>query len=285
MFLGGVLELEPSISYSTDTQWLDEDNLNIGRQTRDAYHAQVRASTVLERVFEFNWREYTALKHKIRPSITYDFRGHRDEDLFRPWFEAIDAEDDVNRITFSIENILDSRKDDMEGKIHYAQWGTFTLSQPYNLTEARRDDDPDRDREPFEPLIAEINAFPFSWLDVDAEARWDHYRTDIVYADISAGLSLERSAGRRDRFALEYQYEQDEYQYLGYRVHLNLPGGFSLGTALRKELERGHTLDSAYWLDYQAQCWGLRLSAGSLDGIESFSLTVNFLGLGGVGDL
>lgn len=284
LFLGRYLEVEPSLAYTSDTQWVDEDNLGIGRQTRDAYHAQVRFSTVFERVFDFSWREYTALKHKIRPSITYDFRSHRDEDAFRPWFETIDVDEDINRVTFSLENILDSRKDDEEGKIHYNQWGTFTLSQPYNITEARRDFDPEREKEPFEPLILELNAFPFSWLDVDAETRWDHYRTDITYADISAGLTLDRSAGRKDRFSVEYQYEQDETQFLGYRVDLNLVEGFSIGTALRKELENDHTLDSSYWLDYKAQCWGLRLSAGSLDGIESISLTFHFIGLGDTGD-
>jgi len=284
LFVGSVLQVETSLVYSSDTQWVEEDDMGIGSQTRDAYHARISAATVLERTFDITWREYTGLKHKIRPSITYDYRDHRDEDLFRPWFDEIDAVEDINLVTFSIENILDSRKDDKQGNIIYSQWGTFILSQPYNIIEARRDDDPEREKEPFEPLEAELNAFPFPWLDVFAEAHWDHYESDIVYADVSAGFSLERAGGRWDRFALEYQYEEDESQFLGYRVNINLPGGFSAGTALRKELERGHTLDSAYWIDYWAQCWGLRLSASTLDGVEAFSLTFHLLGLGEVGD-
>jgi LPS-assembly protein len=284
LFLGRYLEFETSIAYTYNAQWVDDDPLGIDRQTRNAYHAQARLSTVLERTFDIQWREYTGLKHKIRPTLTYDFRSHRDEDRFQPWFEPIDDVGDLNHVTLAIENILDSRRDDEEGKTHYAQWGTFTLRQPYSIDEARRDDEPERDREPFEPLEAELNVFPFPWLDVDAETHWDHYQSDITYTDISAGFSMERSGGRTDRYALEYQYEEDDSQFLGYRVHLNLAGGFSAGTALRKELEMDHTLDSAYWVQYQAQCWGLRLSAGSLDGVDSFMLTFHLLGLGDVGD-
>jgi len=285
MFLGRYLELETSAGYAHETQWVDEAPVDVDRQTRNAYHARARLSTVMERTFDFTWREYTALKHKVRPSLTYDFRSHRDQDRYRPWFEPIDAEGDINRITLSVENILDTRKDDAEGNVLYQQWGTFILSQPYDLDEARRDGEPWREKEPFEPLVAELNVFPFPWLDVFAETHWDHYESDTTFADVSAALTVDRLGGRKDRFALEYQYEEDEGRFLGYRIHLNLAGGFSVGTALHRELEMDHTLDHAYWIDYRAQCWGLQLSAGSLDGIDSISLTFHLLGLGDVGDL
>jgi len=285
VFLGRYLEFETSAGYSHTSQWVDEDVLGIGSQNRDAYHVQARLSTVLEKAFDVRWREVTGVKHKIRPSLIYDFRSHRDEDLFRPWFESVDVDGDINRITLSIENILDTRRDDEEGATHYAQWGTFILSQPYDLNEARRDAEPGREKEPFLPLEAELTAFPFSWLTMRAESWWDHATSDVTYADISAQLSLDRLGGRRDHFALTYLYEEDESQYLGYRINVNLAGGFSVGTALRREMETSHTLDSAYWIDYQAQCWGVRLSAGTLDGIDSISLTFHLLGLGGPGDL
>ncbi len=285
LFIGRHLELETSAGYTHVTQWVDRDQRGIGSQSRNAYFTRARLSTVLEKTFDFHWREYTGLKHKIRPSITHDFRSHRHEDRFRPWFEPVDAEGDINHITLSVENILDSRKDDEEGNILYEQWGTFTLSQPYDLDEARRNDEPWREKQPFEPLVAELNAFPFPWLDVDAETHWDHDRDGFTFADIRAELSIDRLGGRKDRFALEYQYEEDESRFIGYRVNLNLPAGFSVGTALRRELEQDHTLDSAYWVDYRSQCWGLRLSAGSLDGVDSVSLTFHLLGLGNVGDL
>jgi len=279
MFLGRYLEFEPSLGYEHNTQWIDEDHLGSGTRTRNAYHARARVSTVLEKVFDIRWREFTGLKHKIRPSITYDFRSHRDQDLFRPWFEPMDETGDLNHITLSLENILDSRREDMDGNILYGQWGTFTLSQPFNLQEARRDHEPWRKKEPFEPLAAELNAFPFHWLDVKAETRWDHYRRSITFADISAEVTVDRLVGRKDRYALEYQYQEGGSRYIGYRVDLYVGGGFSVGTALRRELNTSHNLDSAYWIDYRSQCWGLRLSAGRLDGINSISVTFRLLGL------
>lgn len=283
MFMGRYLEFEPSIRYEHTTQWVDRDHLGIGTQSRNAYHASARFSTVLERVFDIRWREYTGLKHKIRPSVLYDFRRHRDEYLFRPWFEPIDARGDLNHITLLLENILDSRRLDPEGDTAYRQWGTFTLIQPYNLNEARRDHEPWRKKEPFEPLIAELNAFPFSWLDVKAETHWDHYRKDITFADVSAELKVKRLGGFNDRYALLYQYEEDRSRYIGGRINLYVGGGFSIGTALRRELAIKHTIDSSYWIDYRAQCWGLRLSAGRLDGVNSISLNIHLLGLGKLG--
>ncbi len=285
LFLGRYLEFEPSLRYEHNTQWVDEDDLGIGTQNRNAYHARARLSTVLEKAFDIRWREYTGLKHKIRPSITYDFRSHRDEDLFRPWFEPMDATGDLNHITLSLENILDSRKYDQEGNIVYEQWGTFTLSQPYNLDEAQREHERWRKKEPFEPLVAELNAFPFSWLSLKAETRWDHYQSDITFADISAELTVDRLGGHKDRYALEYQYEEDRSRYIGYRINFYVGEGFSIGSALRRELDMSHTLDSAHWIDYRAQCWGLRLSAGSLDGVDSIALTFHLLGLGELGGM
>jgi LPS-assembly protein len=282
VFLGRYLQLETSAGYRHLTQWVDDAPTDVGSQSRNVYHARARLATVLEKVFNLNWREYTAFKHKIRPSITYEF--DRDDDQYRPWFEPIYAKGDVNRVTLSVENILDSRKDDAEGNVLYQQWGTFILSQPYDLDEARRDSEPWREKEPFEPLVAELNVFPFPWLDVFAETHWDHYESDTVFTDVSAEVTVNRLGGRWDRYALEYQYTEDERQYLGYRVHLNLIGGFSVGTSVRKELETDHTLDQAYWIDYRAQCWGLQLTAESLDGVESIGLTFHLLGLGNVGD-
>ncbi len=285
MWFGRYLRLDTYLGYEHVTQWVDGDPDWSGSQSENAYHAGAELSTTLEKTFDIQWREFTGLKHKIVPSLAYDFRSHRDRDRHRPWFELIDDEGDLNILTLAVENILDSRKDDPEGGVHYAQWGTFTLSQGYSLGEARRDEEPWRRKRPWEPLVTELNLFPFPSLDLDGEMHWDHYENDVTFGDMSLELSLDRAGGRKDRFALEYIYEEDRFDTIGYRINVNLGGGFAVGTALRKDLEFDHTMESSYWLDYRAQCWGLRLSAGSLDGIDSVMLQFQLLGLGDTGAL
>ncbi|MDY7034788.1 MAG: LPS assembly protein LptD [Thermodesulfobacteriota bacterium] len=279
VWLGPYLEFEPSIRFTRDTQWLDDNQENIDRQSRDAYQLRARLSTILERTFDIEWKNAKKLKHKISPSLIYTFRSHRDEDRYRPWFEPIDVEGDINRISLSFNNLLDARHVNDKGDFSYSQWGTFNLSQGYNIDEARRNQEPWREKRPFEPLQGLLTLMLFQNLDFDAEAHYDHYDDDISFADISLELSIERSGGKKDSYAIDYQYTKGESENLNYQININLLYGFSTGTSLKRDLVAGHSLESSYWLDYQDQCWGVRLITGQLDGMDSLMVTFRLVGI------
>ena len=280
MWLGPYLEFEPSVSFSRDMQWIDNDPENRDEQSRDAYQMQASLSTHLERIFDFERGNVKKLKHKISPSLTYTFRGHEDEDRDRPWFEQIDVEGKVNRVTLSIDNFLDARKEDDKGVVTYAQWATFRLSQGYDIDEARGDEERYRKKEPFEPLVGILNVIPFfTDLDLDAEVHWDHYENDFSFADLSLELTVDRSGGREDSYEIDYQYATESNDSINYRLNINLLYGFSAGTSLKRDLELRHNIESGYWLDYQSQCWGLRLITESLDGVDSIMFTFRLLGI------
>jgi len=282
MFFGNFLQFEPSLAYSRTMQWLEKDPAGINYQSRDAYRVQARLATVLSRVFPFAWRDVTALKHKITPALIYEYRVPHDQDKPRPWFEPIDVEDKVNRVAFALENILDSRSESEKGGIRYKQWGTFTLIQPYSFNEARRDEQPSRKREPFEPLEGILKLNPFPNLDIEAEAAWDYAEDDITYTGISMSLAIDRSGGRKDRFFVDYQYTEDGTKSLVYNFHVNLVRGFSVGNALTRDLEAGTTVQSSVWLEYETQCWAVRLTADKLEESgTSFMVNVRLLGFGG----
>ena len=280
MWLGSYLEFEPSVSFTRDTQWLDNNQQNIDQQSRDAYRVETRLSTFLERIFDFEWGNVKRLKHKVSPSLTYEFRSHKDEERFMPWFEPIDVEGDVNRITFSLDNLLDAREEDDKGKATYSQWGIFNLSQGYDIDEARRNEEPWRKKEPFEPLVGILTLMPCPYLDLDAEARWDHYDDDISFADLSLELSVDRSDGRKDSYEIDYEYTKEGNENINYRLNINLSYGFSAGTSLKRDLQLSHNIESSYWLDYRSQCWGVRLITEKLDGMDSIMVTFRLLGLG-----
>ena len=197
-WLGDFLKFEPSVSFTKGMQWVDSNPENIDSQSRDAYHLQARFSSILERIFDIDWNQATKLKHKIMPSIVYEYRVNRDKDGYRPWFEPVDAYGKINRLTLSIDHFIDVKKVDKKGNITYSQWGALSLSQGYDMDEARRDKEPWRKREAFEPLSGMLTLMPSANLDIGAEVQWDHYKNDISFADLSLGLNLDRSGGKKD---------------------------------------------------------------------------------------
>lgn len=283
MWFGPFLEFEPSVSFTRDMQWLDDSPNSIDRQSRDAYQARARLSSAIERIYDSEWGQIKSLKHKLMPSFSYEYRVHRDEDMYQPWFEPIDTEGKVNTITLSIENFLDARKEGSKGAVTYAQLGTLSLSQGYNMDEANRDEEPWRRKEPFEPLEGVLSFMPFPNLDVNAEANWDHYDEDISFADLSLGLSVDRSGGRKDIYEVDYEYLKGGEKTLNYRVDINLMRGLSTGTTLKRDLDKGKNIDKSYWLEYMSQCWGIRLIAKKLDDDSSIMVLFRLLGLGDVG--
>ncbi|MFH1122690.1 MAG: LPS assembly protein LptD [Pseudomonadota bacterium] len=280
LWLGPYLEFEPSLSYTGNRQWVDDPMGKGEEQHQEAYDFQARVSTVLERIFDMDWGSAKKLKHKLSPSLIYQYRAPKDHDNLQPWFEPIDVEGKINRVTLSVDNFFDARKENEKGEISYAQWGTFALSQGYDIEDARGDAGTSRKKRPFEPLAGILTLRPFKTLYVDAEARWDYYDEEISYTDVALEFAFERSGGRRDTYALDYEYSSEGIKSLNYRLNVNLLYGFSAGTSQKRDLNVKKISESSYWLDYESQCWGVRLIAGRLDEEESIMIYFRLLGLG-----
>ena len=277
---GDYLEFEPSVSFTKDMQWIDNNPDNTGSRSKDAYYFQARFSTVVERIFDIEWNQATKLKHKIMPSLTYEYRSHGDEDRYEPWFEPVDAYGKINRINLSFYNFIDVKKVDKKGNISYAQWGTLNLSQGYDMDEALRDEEPWRKKEVFEPLSGILTFMPSPNLDLDAELQWDHYKNDISFADLSLELNVDRLGGKRDIYEVDYVYLDEGNKGLSYYLDVNLISGFSAGSSLHRDLDRGHNIEKSYWIGYRSQCWGVRLVMEKFDEESRAMLTFNLLGLG-----
>jgi len=90
--LGRHVQFEPSVSYTRNAQWLDRSGRGNESQYQDAYDAQARLSTVLERIYDTNWVSASRIKHKIVPSLLYNYRVRKEPNPVQPWFESIDAD-------------------------------------------------------------------------------------------------------------------------------------------------------------------------------------------------
>ena len=280
MWLGRYLQFEPSVSYTRNAQWLDQSVNGKDKQSRDAYEAQARLSTVVERIYETNWASANKLKHKMVPSLLYNYRVHKDLDLYRPWFESTDAEGKMNRVALALDNFLDARRDTEKEGALYEQWTRFTLVQGYRINGTWWDEDLSKEDRPFEPLIGILTLRPLSNLYFDTEVHWDHYDKDIPFADVALSLQIPRSGGRTDSIGVDYQYAKEGDKGFNANAYFHLGYGFAVGGTIRRNLNTEDSLEKGLYLDYQSQCWGVRVISSDLDGIGSIMVQFRLLGLG-----
>ena len=275
------LELEPSVKYLVTTQWLDEFEGHKGQQTKDAYELGVRLSTILERIFNVETGSIKRIKHKFQPSISYSFRPYEDEEEYDPWFEPIDNFERLNSISLSLDNYIHARKEDEKGRRTYSQVASFSLTQDYDLDEAT--EELDENREPFSPLEVTLDLTPYPSLDIAANLEWDHYGEYFSSASISLDLTVKRTGARQDSYAVDYVYGEGSTKTLNYEVNINLLYGFSTGAQGKRDLILNYNIENSYWIDYESQCWGLKLIYEDLDEDKRIMLSFRLLGIGDVG--
>lgn len=267
---GPYLEFEPSISITKNMRWIIDDPYDNDYLSENVYQFQARLSTIMERIFDVEWNQTKRLKHKLVPSLLYEYRSHKDEKGYTPWFDPIDAVGKINRITLSVDNFMDAKNQDSKGNITYSQWADMNITQGYNLDESR-----------LTPLTGTLTLMPFPELDLDAEFHWDHYKDEISFADLSLDFNVNRSEGRKDTYEIDYVNLNEGNKGLSYYLNVNIAHGFSAGSSLQRDMDLGHNIQNSYWLEYMAQCWGARLTVEKFDEESRIMLTFRILGLGG----
>ncbi len=277
------VELEPSIKYLVTYQWLEEFQGHKGKQTKDTYELGLRLSTILERIFDIRKGNLTSIKHKFQPTASYTLRPYQDEEDYDPWFEPVDTLGRLNSISLSLENYLDARREDERGRPTYSQSASFILTQDYDLDEATDEKAPGEEREPFGPLSGSLILTPFPDLDLRATAEWDHYQEHVSSGSVSLDLAVKRSGNRRDNYAIDYVHERHSTRNLNYEVNINLLGGFSVGALGKRDLILEYDIENSYWIDYQSQCWGVRLLYEDLEEDKGIMVFFRLLGIGQAG--
>lgn len=283
MWMGRYLQFEPSVSYTGNAQWLRGSERGKENQYRDAFDAQARFSTVLERIYDTQWASATKLMHKIVPTLLYNYRVYKNPNGVQPWFESMDADGTMDRVALALDNFLDARKDTKKEGALYEQWTRFTLIQGYRFDGKWWDKGLSGESRPFEPLIGIMTLRPIPNVYLDGEVHWDHYEKDIPYADVSLALHIPRSGGRTDSIGVDYQYVKEGDKGFNANAHVNLAYGFAVGGAISRDLNTEASLAKGIYLDYQSQCWGLRVISDSVGGIGSVMVQFRLLGLGAIG--
>ena len=277
------LEIEPSVKYLMTTQWIDEYEEHRVKQTKDAYELGLRISTILERTFDIERGTVKRVKHKFQPTLTYALRPYPEEGEFSPWFEPVDTLGRLNSVSMSLENYIDARREDKEGRRSYSQGANLVLTQPYDLDEAMEEKPPGVERKPFDPLDATLSLTPYPALDLTASAKYDHYEEQLSSGSVGLDLKVKRSGAKKDSYAIDYVYSRDSTKQLNYDLTIHLLYGLSVGAVGMRDLIEKHDIEDTYWIGYKSQCWGIRLAYEDLDEDKTIMLNFSLLGFGQVG--
>ena len=175
------------------------------------------------------------------------------------------------------------RKEDPKGEVTYGQLGRLNLVQGYNLEKPTGSQVPEAERNDFLPLLGFLSISPAYPLTFQAEAEWDYHEEAVSYADVSLELAIKRSGGKYDTYGLDYQYLKNGNKGLNLSFHINLVHGFSVGASQSRDLVENEGVQASYYLDYQAQCWGIRIVSESVTGLDSFMVLFRLAGLGSLG--
>ena len=277
------LEIEPSVKYLMTTQWIDEYEEHRVKQTKDAHELGLRISTILERTFDIERGTVKRVKHKFQPTLTYTLRPYPEEGEFSPWFEPVDTLGRLNSVSLSLENYIDARREDKEGRRSYSQGANLVLTQPYDLDEAMEEKPPGVERKPFDPLGATLSLTPYPALDLSASAYYNHYEEHLSSGSVGLDLKVKRKGSREDSYSIDYVYSRDSTKQLNYEVAIYLLHGLSVGAKGMRDLIEKHDIEDTYWIGYKSQCWGIRLAYEDLDEDKTIMLNFSLLGFGSAG--
>lgn len=303
-WLGPYVEFEPAFRYTYDALRVDGLDGTKENYYQSAYEARARLATNAEKVYVVDGSRVKRVRHKVSPALYYTYRGYRTDQQEDPWFNPIDYDDygspwfdfmdqgreedlSRNRISLALENFLDARLEDREGKVDYRQWSTFKLIQGYDIDENRRSIRPGEEKRPFTPLAAQLTVTPFPALDLRASTAWDHYDHQLSRTTLSGELTVQRNGGRKDRYEVNYQYyaaDEGGQTNVNLKADVNLVHGLSIGGAFHRDLDKDHNILTAGWVGYQSQCWGIKLGAEKEYNETNVIVVLRLVGLGDTGE-
>jgi LPS-assembly protein len=183
------------------------------------YHYGVSFSSEVFRTYNLEGLGVQGIKHTIQPELRYDAFGHSTSgDFPDEFFHRIPSD---RLISMVMTQFLTGKLQRPDGSSPYREWARLRVVQPFSLREEFRDlDEPDQERRPWRPLLAELDlrlagqedgrlqseirkgvwAEPRQYLSLKFREEFDWYERE--FDDLS--VTLRGGDGRGDELSLSY---------------------------------------------------------------------------------
>ena len=157
----------------------------------NSYEVGTKISTSLDQN-DLEFSNAKRLKHKIRPTLGYTYRGYQDEDEISPCeFEAIEEGQQPTRSPWPSKLWMPVLKMTM-GMCLIANGANLLSVRRIMLKKKGEAVELGIDRHRFEPLYAELILRPFQGFSLFGETEWDYYDQKITFADVALDYTIAR---------------------------------------------------------------------------------------------
>lgn len=277
MSINGYADFTVSVA-PRGTFYLVRDHPGGGYMDRFLYDVQADLTTTFVRVFQTGSERLSAVKHTIRPKLSYTYiPGTEQTDL--PDFDSVDEIAKTNSVTYSVNSTLTGKLRNSEGGSLYRDYLYFDLSQTFDINEATREGETEDDKKkPFKEITGELIVKPTAAMSVTGKGKYDVYESLFSSFDASFAASTVRG----DALSLAYRFVRDSTSYLEASARVRLTEPLDFIYLNRYSYEEYRSLEASYGFEYRHQCWSAQF--GYTDRLEEKLLFVTF-NLKGLGKL
>ena len=242
---------------------------------RFLYDVQSDLTTTFVRVFQTGGESLSAVKHTIRPKLSYTYIPDTDQsDL--PDFDSVDAIEKTNSVTYSVNSTLTGKLKQGEGAL-YQDYLYFDLSQTFDINEATREGENEEDKKkPFREINGELIVKPTVATSVTAKGKFDVYESLFSSFDASLGTATSRG----DSLSLAYRFVRDSTSYLEASARVRLTEPLDFIYLNRYSYDEYKSLEASYGFEYRHQCWSAQFGYTNRLEEKLLFVTFNLKGLG-----
>jgi len=274
---GGYFDFIPSIGPKATLWYVEGNTDDKSYYDRFLYDLSADLRTTFVRVYRTGFESLKALRHTIRPNVTYTYIPDAEQDDL-PNFDALDRIAPQNSIAYSVNSTLTGKHQDGDN-VWYFDYLYLDLSQSYNFFEAQRDlTSPTDKRRPFSEIAGELIVRPSPNVTATAKGRFDPYENRFNTYDISFAAADSRG----DTISVAHRFVRDGANYLEGFLRARLSRSVDFTYLQRYSFDEYRSLESSYGIEYAHQCWSATLTYTERLEERIVYLTFNLLGLGRV---
>ena len=225
-----------------EAEWTNDDI-----QNRFYPEFEVEVATTLERDFNFTKNSDQTITHQARPYVKYGYIPSVDQDNL-PQFDDVDFVDDVNAITYGIDNYLNKYTGSEKNWGNLKDYAELTIEQSYDL----RGSESDR---PFSDIFSELKWWPLNGIAIAYKNYYNIY--DNTFSQHLFEGVYRNSRG--DFLSLDYSYnEVQNIEQLNGTFIAHIINGWYVGGKIEHSISQDETTEARGSLTYQAPCWAVK---------------------------
>ncbi len=229
-----------------------------------------------ERVFETPLKFLPGLKHLIQPEVSYTYTPAMDSEDRRHIIsiDGVDGIEDENRLGYSLTNRVLGKVIGREG-FAMRELLRVSLSQNYDIAEARRTQRREQKRRPFSPVSLDVVSNPSDWAHFSFRSDYNVYSSYVT----NWSLNAELNGGKRWYLKAQREWQRDGDQFVTLSAGLSPVRSWFFEAGFRRNTLEDVTLERSLAVHWQGQCCGLGLRLVDWRDKTEVFLTFNLVGV------